>query len=93
MFNIDYKDAIELRNAGINALVKNLGEENAVKFISLFNYYTINTDNDDLLIRDYTEWRKTQSWYNDTTLDDLLTNAAEYERENSELIPKNAKII
>ena len=31
MFNIDYKDAIELRNAGIKALVKNLGEENAAK--------------------------------------------------------------
>jgi hypothetical protein len=79
IFNIDYKDAVELRNAGINTLIKNLGEENAAKFIALFNYYTINTDSEDLLIKDYTEWRKTQSWYNDITLDELLQEAAEAE--------------
>jgi len=76
MFNIDYKDAVKLRNEGMNALVENLGKENAIKFISLFNYYTINTDSEELLIKDYTEWRKTQSWYNDVTLDELLKEAA-----------------
>ena len=87
MCNIDYKDAIELRNAGIKALVKNLGEENTAKFISLFNYYTVNTDSDGLLIKDYTEWRKTQSWYNDVTLDEILKEASKY------VTPKGVKVI
>ena len=83
MINIDYRDAVELRNAGINVLIKNLGEENAAKFISLFNYYTVNANSDDLLIKDYTEWRKTQSWYNDITLDELLKEVIEYEKNQN----------
>ena len=73
--NIDYKEAIELRNAGVTALINNLGEEKTAKFISLFSYYTVTTDSEDLLVKDYTEWRKTQSWYNETTLDELLEEA------------------
>jgi len=76
--NIDYTEAVEIRNAGITALIDNLGEANTAKFISLFNYYTVNTDGDDLLVKDYTEWRKTQSWYNEIPLDELLGEAATY---------------
>jgi len=75
--SIDYKEAVELRNAGVTALINNLGEEKTAKFISLFSYYTITitTDSEDLLVKDYTEWRKTQSWYNETPLDELLEEA------------------
>ena len=38
--SIDYKEAVELRNAGVTALINNLGEEKTAKFISLFSYYT-----------------------------------------------------
>ena len=76
ILNIDYREAVELRNAGITALIDNLGEENTAKFISLFNYYTVNADSEDLLVKDYTEWRKTQSWYNEITLDELLEETA-----------------
>ena len=72
ILNIDYQEAIDLRNAGVDALIKNLGEENTAKFISLFNYYSVDTDSDDLLVKDYTEWRKTQSWYNDMPLEEIL---------------------
>jgi hypothetical protein len=78
ILNIDYKEAIELRNAGTAALISNLGEEGTAKFISLFNYYTVDTNNEDLLVKDYTEWRKTQPWYNDTSLEELLDEAATY---------------
>ena len=73
--SIDYKEVIELRNAGITALINNLGEEKTSKFISLFSYYTGTTDSEDLLVKDYTKWRKTQSWYNETILDELLEEA------------------
>jgi len=73
--SIDYKEAVELRNAGVSALMNNLGAEKTAKFISLFSYYNVNPDSEDLLVKDYTEWRKTQSWYNETPLDELLEEA------------------
>jgi len=78
ILNIDYKEAVKLRNAGVTALINNLGAEDTAKFISLFNYYTVKTDSEDLLVRDYTEWRKTQPWYNDISLDELLDEATTY---------------
>ncbi|MDR1148797.1 MAG: hypothetical protein LBK66_09220 [Spirochaetaceae bacterium] len=92
--NIDYNEAVQIRNAGINALRQTLGEEMTAKFIALFNYYNINKDDsEDLYIKDYTEWRKTQSWYNNQTVEELFEQAAEYEKSYRELIPKGAKII
>ena len=76
--NIDYEEAVKLRNAGVTALINNLGAEDTAKFISPFNYCTVKTDSEDLLVRDYTEWRKTQHWYNDISLDELLDEAATY---------------
>jgi hypothetical protein len=40
---------------------------------------------------DYTEWR--ENLYEDITLEELVSRAAEFERQHPELIPKNAKII
>jgi hypothetical protein len=91
--NIDYSEAVQIRNAGVNALRRTLGEEMTAKFIALFNYYSINKDSEDLYVKDYTEWRKTQSWYNNLTVEELFEQAAEYEQANQELIPKGAKII
>jgi hypothetical protein len=91
--NIDYNEAVQIRNAGVNALKRTLGEEMTAKFIALFNYYSVNKDSEDLYIKDYTEWRKTQSWYNNLTVKELFEQAAEYEKANQELIPKSAKII
>ena len=79
ILNIDYQEAIELRNAGVTALIDSLGEENTAKFLSLFNYYTVNSDSEYLLVKDYTEWRKTQSWYNEICLDELLDEAITYQ--------------
>ena len=79
-FNIDFNEAVNLRNAGVSALIQNLGKENAAKFISLFNYYAFNADDENLLIRDYTEWRKTQSWYNSSSVDEIFGLAVNRER-------------
>ena len=40
---------------------------------------------------DYTKWR--ENLYEDMSLEELVSKAAEFERQNPELIPKNAKII
>ena len=40
---------------------------------------------------DYTEWR--QNLYEDISLSELLTKAAEYERAHPELISKTAEVI
>ena len=41
---------------------------------------------------DYTEWRRENLW-EDLTLEEVINNAAEFERQHPELIPENAKII
>ena len=41
---------------------------------------------------DYTEWRS-DNLFNDMILDELVNQAAKYERDNPDLIPQNAKII
>jgi len=41
---------------------------------------------------DYTEWRS-DNLFNDMTLEDLVNQAAEFERDNPSLVPQNAKII
>lgn len=40
---------------------------------------------------DYTKWR--ENLWEDITVEELLSKAAEYQRNNPELIPKNAVII
>nr|AGS51629.1 hypothetical protein [uncultured bacterium contig00017] len=40
---------------------------------------------------DYTEWR--ENLYEDMTLEELVSRAAEFERQHPEFVPKNAKII
>jgi hypothetical protein len=70
---LNYRDAIILRDNGISALKQALGEDQARKFLALFNYYDVNDTADELLVKDYTEWRRTQSWYNDPDMDGVLT--------------------
>ena len=41
---------------------------------------------------DYTEWRS-ENLFEKMTLEELVGNAANFERQHPELIPKNAKII
>ena len=41
---------------------------------------------------DYTEWRR-DNLFEDMTLEELVNDAAEFERQNPELIPKNAQRI
>jgi len=41
---------------------------------------------------DYTEWRR-DNLFENMTLEELVNNAAEYEREHPEHIPVNAKVI
>ena len=79
--NLDYKDALVLRDNGIHALKQALGESGALMFLSLFDYYEVSDTSKELLVKDYTEWRKTQSIYNDPNLDDIL----EHFRENKEM--------
>jgi hypothetical protein len=78
--NLNYKDALILRDNGINALKQALGEDETRKFLAMFNYYNISADSEELLIKDYTEWRRTQSFYNDPDMDDML----EYFKEKPE---------
>jgi hypothetical protein len=40
---------------------------------------------------DYTEWR--ENLYEDMTLKELVSRAAEFERQHPELVPANAEII
>ena len=78
--NLNYKDALILRDNGINALKEALGEDQTRKFLAMFNYYHMSADSEELLVKDYTEWRRTQSWYNDPDMDEVL----EYFKESSE---------
>ena len=78
--NLNYKDALILRDNGINALKQALGEDQTRKFLAMFNYYNISVDSEELLIKDYTEWRRTQSWYNDPDIDEII----EHFKENPE---------
>jgi hypothetical protein len=39
----------------------------------------------------YTEW--SQNLYSDMTIDELVTVAANFEKDNPHLIPKNARIV
>ena len=41
---------------------------------------------------DYTEWRR-DNLFENITLEELVNNAAEFERQHPEFIPKNAKVI
>ena len=44
------------------------------------NYYEVSDTSKELLLKDYTEWRRTQSFYNDPNMDDIL----EHFKENPE---------
>ena len=68
---------MNLRDNGVNALKQALGEDQTRKFLALFNYYDINDVSEELLIKDYTEWRRTQSWYNDYDMDEMLEHFSE----------------
>ena len=70
--HMNYKDALILRDDGINALTQALGAEQTKKFLALFNYYDVSAESEELLIKDYTEWRRTQSFYNDPDMDDAI---------------------
>ncbi|MCL2055576.1 MAG: hypothetical protein FWG90_14255 [Oscillospiraceae bacterium] len=78
--NLDYKDALHLRDSGVNALKQALGENKTSMFLALFNYYEVSDISKELLVKDYTEWRRTQSFYNDPSMDDIL----EHFKENPE---------
>jgi hypothetical protein len=79
--NLNYQDAIILRDNGINALKQSLGEDQTRKFLALFNYYDVSEDSAELQVRDYTEWRRTQAFYNDYDLDEVFELAAKREKE------------
>jgi len=88
--NLNYEDAIILRNNGVKALRQALGEDQTRKFLALFNYYHVSAESDELLVKDYTEWRRTQSWYSDPDMDDVL----DYFKENPDYTPPpSVKII
>jgi hypothetical protein len=70
--NLNYQDAIVLRDNGVKALKTALGDEQTRNFLAMFNYYDISPVSDELQLKDYTEWRKTQSYYNDPDMDDVL---------------------
>lgn len=70
-----------IMTAGMKLLHENLGLIECEIFIS-------NIKQDRF---DYTEWRETL--YEDMTLDELVNNAANYMKENQELVPKKARII
>ena len=89
---LDYQDAIIIRDNGINALKQVLGDEQASKFLALFRYYDVSDTSRELLIKDYTEWRRTQSWYNDDDLDEIIDHFKEnperpwHKNENGERV-------
>ena len=41
---------------------------------------------------DYTEWRH-DNLFEDMTIEELVSNAAEFERQHPESVPKNARVI
>jgi hypothetical protein len=86
--NLNYQDAIILRDNGINALNQALGEEQTKKFLALFNYYHVSPDANELLVKDYTEWRRTQSWYNDPDMDETLEHFKAVAEENFYELPE-----
>ena len=69
-------------NAGIKILRETLGIIETEIFITTIKEESF----------DYTEWRS-DNLFNDMTLDELVNQAAKYERDNPDLIPQNAKII
>jgi hypothetical protein len=79
--NLDYEDALILKDKGIKALIDALGEAQASQFLALFDYYKIDLDSGDLQIKDYTEWRRTQSFYNDADIDEVFALVAKREKE------------
>jgi hypothetical protein len=81
--NLNYKDAIILRDNGVRALQQALGEDQARKFLSMFNYYNISPVSEELQVKDYTEWRRTQSWYNDPDMDEIINYFKEHPHPNS----------
>ena len=77
---LDYKEALRLRDSGVNVLKQALGESKTQMFLALFNYYDVSDTSKELQVKDYTEWRRTQSFYNDPNIDDML----QYFKENPE---------
>jgi len=87
---LNYQDAIILRDNGISALKQALGEDQTKKFLAMFNYYHMSDESNELLVKDYTEWRRTQSWYNDPDIDEML----EYFKNNPDYTPpKGAEVL
>jgi hypothetical protein len=38
----------------------------------MFNYYDVSPDSEELQVKDYTEWRRTQSFYSDPDMDETI---------------------
>ena len=70
-----------IMSAGMKLLRENLGLVESEIFI-----YNIKQEH-----FDYTEWR--ENLFEDVSLNDLLSRAAEFERAHPELISKDAKVI
>jgi hypothetical protein len=68
-------------SAGMKLLRENLGIIEAEIFLSHVKKDRF----------DYTEW--SQNLFEDMTFDELITAAADFERENPHLIPENARIV
>ena len=79
---LDNMQTSAIMTAGMRALREKLGLIEAEIFITNIKQERF----------DYTEWRR-DNLFEDMTLEELLDNAAEFERQHPELIPKNAKII
>ena len=79
---IDNIQTSALMTAGMKILRETLGIIEAEIFITNIKQEKF----------DYTEWRR-DNLFENMTLEELINNAAEYERENPQSIPKNAKVI
>ena len=76
-YKFDVTDYDAINHVPLREHIDRVGVEIYVKIIS---NNIINQDSEELLIKDYTEWRRTQSFYNDSDMDGVL----EYFTKNSE---------
>jgi hypothetical protein len=53
--------------------------------------YMLGVEANELIIKDYTEWRRTQSWYNDPDMDETLEHFKEMNAEILDKLPENIK--
>lgn len=70
-----------IMSAGMKLLREKLGLIECEIFIATIKQSNFN----------YTQWR--ENLYEDMTLEELVSKAAEHMREHPELVPKNAKVL